>query len=82
VGGLNEQDTVRTVVPTGCSTVIVALVNCMSVMSSIHCGFGQSGAPGIGVTGPFVVTLNGVLPFFTSLSGIACEPVTVAGAGF
>jgi hypothetical protein len=46
-----------------CSTVIVAVVNDRSVMSSVQLGFGHSGAPAIGVGGGFVVTSNGVLPF-------------------
>src|SRR2546425_9924223 len=82
VGALNVHETVSTVVPAGCSTVIVRLVNAMSVITSVHRGFGQSGAPGIGVTGAFVVTVNGVLPFLISLSGIATLPVTSTGAGF
>ncbi len=54
----------------------------MSVMISVHEELGQSGAPGIGVVGEFVVTLNGVLPFLSSLAGIDTLPVTVTGAGF
>src|SRR2546427_11016460 len=75
------QLTVRTMVPAGCSTVIVALVKAMSVMSSVHCEFGQSGAPGMGDSGASVVTVNGVLPFLISLAGIETLPVTLTGAG-
>jgi len=82
VAGLNAQVTVRTTVGDGCSTVMTALMNDMSVMISVHEELGQSGAPGIGVVGEFVVTLNGVLPFLSSLAGIDTLPVTVTGAGF
>jgi len=82
VAGLNEQVTVRTIVGGGCSTVMTALVNDMSVIISVHDELGQSGAPGIGVVGEFVVTLNGVLPFLISLAGMDTLPVTVTGAGF
>jgi len=82
VGGLKVQVTVSTTVGGGCSTVIVALVKDMSVITSVHIALGQSGAPGIGVVGEFVVTLNGVFPFLTSLAGIDRLPVTVTGAGF
>src|SRR5437879_9836548 len=61
---------------------MTALMNDMSVMISVHEELGQSGAPGIGVVGEFVVTLNGVLPFLSSLAGIDTLPVTVTGAGF
>ena len=81
VAGLNEHMTVSTTVGVGCSTVIVALVKDMSVMISVHAELGQSGAPGIGLTGGFVVTLNGVLPFLISLAGMDTLPVTVTGAG-
>lgn len=82
LGGLMLHDTVSTRLPGGCSTVIVALVNIMSTMVSVQLEFGQSGAPGIGVVGASVNTLNGVLPFFISLSGIDNVPVTTTGAGF
>jgi len=62
--------------------VMTALVNDMSAIISVHDELGQSGAPGIGVVGEFVVTLNGVFPFLTSLPGIDTLPVTVTGAGF
>ena len=75
VAELNVHATVRTRVPAGWSTVMVALVNAMSVMSSVQFGFGQSGAPAIGVAGAFVVTLNGVLPFLSSLAGMDSLPV-------
>ena len=73
---------VRTTLPAGCSTVIVALVNAISVIVSLQLELGQSGAPGIGDAGARVVTLNGVLPFLISLAGIATLPVTSTGAGF
>jgi len=82
VAGLNVQVTVRTTVGGGCSTVMTALVKDMSVMISVHDELGQSGAPGIGVAGEFVVTLKGVLPFLISLAGMDTLPVTVTGAGF
>jgi hypothetical protein len=78
VGEENAQFTVSTTVPIGCSTVIVALVNATSVMSSVESGFGQSGAPGIGETGASVVTLNPTLPFLISDAGIDCMPVMSA----
>src|SRR5688572_29694429 len=81
VGPLNVQLTVRTIAPP-CSTVIVALVNDRSVMSSLQFGFGQSGAPGTGVTGDSVVTLNETLPFLISSAGIDWLPDTETGAGF
>ena len=62
--------------------VMTALVNDMSAIISVHDELGQSGAPGIGVVGEFVLTLNGVFPFLTSLPGIDTLPVTVTGAGF
>ena len=71
VGVAKVQLTVSTRVPGGCSTVIVALVNARSVMSSVQLEFGQSGAPAIGDTGGCVVTLNGVVPFLISLAGMA-----------
>ncbi len=82
VAGLKVHATVSTVVPGGCWTVIVALVNARSVITSVHDEFGQPGAPGIGVTGGLVVTLKGVLPFLISLAGMDSLPVTVTGAGF
>jgi hypothetical protein len=36
VAGLNVHDTVSTSEPTGCSTVMVALVKARSVMASVH----------------------------------------------
>jgi hypothetical protein len=66
----------------GWLTVIVALVNAKSLMSSDHCGLGQPGAPAIGVVGGVVVTVNDTVPFLISDAGIAVEPVTVIGAGF
>lgn len=82
VGGLKVQVTVSTVVPSGCSTVMMALVNARSSMVSVQRLFGQSGAPAMTADGATVTTLNGVKPFLNSSSGIAWLPVTVIGAGF
>jgi hypothetical protein len=82
VEGLNVQEIVNTVVPAGCWTVIVADVKATSVIVSVQCGLGQPGAPGIGFVGALVVTLNETFPFLISEAGIACEPVSVTGAGF
>ena len=83
VGGAKVQETVNSVAGgEPCCTVRVAPVNDRSVMLSVQCEFGQPGAPGIGVTGGLVVTLNDTLPFFTSEAGIASEPETDTGAGF
>ena len=82
VGALKVHEIVRTTVPGGCSTVIVAEVNARSSMLSVQFGFGQPGAPGTGVVGAVVVTENDVLPFLISDAGIATLPVTVIGAGF
>ena len=71
VAGVNVQLTVSTVVPGGCSTVIVAVVKDTSVIVSVHCGFGHSGAPGIGVTAAAVRTSKETLPFFIAPSGMA-----------
>ncbi len=82
VCGLKVQVTVSTRVPTGCSTVIVALVNARSVIDSVQFVLGQSGAPAIIVGGATVVTAKGVVPFLIALAGIASDPLTVIGAGF
>ena len=82
VGALKVHETVKTTVPAGCSTVIVAEVNANSSMLSVQFGFGQPGAPGMGVVGAVVVTENGVFPFLISELGIDTLPVTVVGAGF
>jgi hypothetical protein len=82
VGELKVQRTVRTTVPGGCWTRMMALVNATSVIFSVQLEFGQPGAPGIGVTGRRVLTLNDTLPFLISLAGIACVPVSVTAAGF
>jgi len=82
VGGLKVHVTVSTVVPTGCSTVITALVNATSVIVSVQLVFGHPGAPGIGDTGAFVVTLKDTLPFLILGAGMAWEPVKVTAAGF
>jgi len=60
----------------------VALVNATSVIVSVQLVFGQPGEPGIGDTGAFVVTLNGVLPFLIADAGIDVDPVKVTAAGF
>lgn len=70
VGELNEQVSVRTTVPGGCSIVIVALVKARSVIASVHRGFGQSGAPAIVADGAVVVTSKVTVPFLTSLAGM------------
>lgn len=82
VAAVKVHETVNTTTPAGCSTVIVAEVNARSSMLSVQFGFGQPGAPGIGVVGATVVTENDVFPFLISLAGIATLPVTVVGAGF
>src|SRR6266481_7754297 len=82
VAGLNEQLTVSTTFPGGCSTVTVALVNATSVIVSVQLGFGQPGAPGTGETGPAVVALKATLPFLIALAGMDCVPVSVTSAGF
>lgn len=51
-------------------------------MVSVQLGFEQSGARGMIGSGAIVITLNGVLPFLTSSSGMARLPVTVSGANF
>ncbi len=82
VDGLKVQLTVSTVVPTGCSTLITALVNDTSVIVSVQFfEFGQPGAPGIGFVGGLVVTLKATLPFLTWDAGMAWDPVKVTGAG-
>ena len=90
VGGLNVQLTVSTSSPgskmpfalESWNTVIVADVYARSVMSSVHCGFGQSGAPRIGVVGGFVTVVIVTFPFLMSLTGIVVDPDTSASAGF
>src|SRR5262249_24349709 len=83
VGGLNEHVKRSTVVPGGCSTLMVADTKAKSVIRSVHWGVGQSGAPVIGFgDGAAVVTANGVLPFLISDAGIASEPATLTCAGF
>ena len=66
-------------------TVIVELKpeKATSVMSSVQfVELGHPGAPGIGVTGPAVLTLKLTLPFLTDPAGISCAPVRVTTAGF
>src|SRR5262245_60349190 len=82
VAGLMAQVTVRTVVPAGCSTVMTADENARSSIVSVQWGLGQSGAPAMVRSGATVNTENGVVPFLTSLAGIAWLPITVSGAGF
>lgn len=83
VGGANVQEITSATLGGGCSTVIVADVKARSVITSVHCGLGQSGAPVIGLgDGGLVVTLNGVLPFLISEAGIDCGVAdTATGAG-
>jgi hypothetical protein len=89
VGGLNVQFTVSTSSPgsnvpfsfESWNSVNMADVNAMSVMFSIQFGLGQSGAPGIEVTGGFVVVVMVTLPFLMSPAGTAVDPVTWTGAG-
>jgi hypothetical protein len=90
VGELNVQFTVSTSSPASnvsfafesWNTVIVADVNARSVMASVHCRFGQSGAPAIGVIGGFVTVVIVTLPFLMSLTGTVVDPDTWACAGF
>jgi hypothetical protein len=49
---LKVQSTGNTSAPAG-RTLILALVRARSLMSPVHLRLGQSGAPGIGVTGPW-----------------------------
>jgi hypothetical protein len=51
-------------------------------MASVHWEFGHPGAPGMGLTGPVVVTVKATLPFLISPCGIVSVPETVTGAGF
>src|SRR3954466_16315436 len=69
VGDANVQLTVSTVTPP-CATVTVALVKATSVIVSVQLGLGHPGAPGMGLTGPSVMTSNGVLPFLIWLAGV------------
>ena len=62
--------------------MIVALLKERSVIDSVQLELGQSGAPGIGLVGGFVMTVNVTFPFFTSDAGIASDPETETGAGF
>src|SRR5215471_12462286 len=82
VGGANVHWTVSTMVGGGCSTMMVALVNCRSVIASVQLGSGQSGAPGIGLVGGRVVTLNDTVPFLISEAGSDRVPATDTGARF
>ena len=90
VGVLNVQFTVSTSSLAGSNvpssfeswnSLIVATVNATSVMLSVHWVFGQSGAPGIGVTGAFVVVAMVTFPFLMSPAGTAVDPVTSTDAG-
>jgi hypothetical protein len=51
-------------------------------MVSVHIGFGQPGAPGIGDVGAPVVVVIVTFPFLMSPLGTAVDPVKVTGAGF
>src|SRR5262249_44863239 len=62
--------------------MIVADVNCRSMMFSVQLLLGQSGAPATGVAGGLVVRLNEVLPFLISEAGIdSGVAATETGAG-
>jgi hypothetical protein len=71
VDGLNVQFTVITSSPASnmpfplesWNTWIMADVNAISVMFSVHPALGQLGAPAIGVTGGFVSVLMVTFPF-------------------
>ena len=80
-GQERAKDLVRTVAPF-CITVIVALVNCKSVMVAVQLSLGQPACAAVGCDGAVVVTLKGVVPFLTSPAGIASAPVTLTVAGF
>src|SRR5215216_5229943 len=73
---------VRTRLPSGCSTVMTALVNAKSVIVSVQLEPGQSGAPSIGLGGGSVVTSKWTLPLSISSLGIDTLPLTSASAGF
>ena len=77
------QLSVSATVPVGCSTVMTADVNARSVMTSVQPLLGQSGAPGMGLTGGLVVRLNDALPFLIAPAGIDWGVAdTATGAGF
>ena len=90
VAGLNVQFTVSWSSPgsnvplefASWKSLIVAEVKATSVMFSVHCGLGQPGAPGIGVTGAPVVVVIVTFPFLMSPAGTAVAPVSVTAAGF
>ena len=82
VGGLKLHDAVSTTVPGGCWTVTIAVKKARSVMVSVQLVFGHPGAPGIGLVGGEVATLNATFPFLTSLAGMAWLPDTETTAGF
>ena len=82
VGGLKLHAAVSTTVPGGCWTVTVAVKKARSVMVSVQLVFGHPGAPGIGLVGGEVATLNATFPFLTSLAGMAWLPDTETTAGF
>jgi hypothetical protein len=84
VAGLKVHETVSTMVPVGCSTEILALVNATSSMVSVQFALAQLKSvevDGIGLTGGLVVTLNETVPFLSFFAGIACVPVRVTVAG-
>ena len=79
---MKVHETVRTSVPSGCSTFSVALVKATSSIDSVQFVFGQSGAPAMVAGADVVRTSNGVVPFLISDAGIFSVPVKVIGAGF
>src|SRR5262245_3472151 len=72
----------RTVTPFW-TTVILALVNVMWVITAVQLSFGHPpSVPVAGCGGGFVVTLKKTVPFLMSLAGIAWVPVTAICWGF
>ena len=76
------QETVNTVVPTGCSTVIVADVNARSSIDSVQLGFGQSGAPAMIGSGDTVGTgADGSVRCASGCGGLNVRRRSVIGRG-
>jgi len=83
VAGVKVHVSVSTTVPAGCSTVMAALVKDTLVIASVHLWLGQPGAPGIGLTGAFVISWpKCTVPFLICDCGSDCTPVSTTGAGF